>query len=550
MFFEQLTENEERMIEEMRYMGVYDVDRVNSNNWVDTKTFLNFWEDAKSAYLGKIFSDKLILSKKIEVATDDDKLHSAMDDLFWSYDYSNLSDSIMTMLEDNQDIYSCKTSTLRRTIAKNLRNYMFSIDALISNRYEGETMELRLPDGSMFKLTNGAKVMKAMGRLAKAANKTEKFERIRLRQSQIMNQARINAELCLSIHPLDYMTASYNANDWRSCMCWEDGEYRRGVIEMMNSPYVVVAYTKSSHEELDIFWDRDTKSYVKWNSKKWREFFIVDPESGIFAIKGYPYWNRELEDTTLKWLAELYGWAFEGGLSPSITKWETDYNVELPGEDKKLNVSMHCGPAMYNDFYSGNFYHAIFANNVKRDRFDCLSINYSGASECICCGENHDYESFDSESELVCNECIPHQYCVRCGDRIYPQEGYCTPYNGFWYCDPCFENLPRCEICDKPYDDNNDAFSGIQFVVCDKDEKDSNLMCDEYDDAVCKCVCGDCANDVFVKGVGELKLTHKYAAIKWFTYYLQIPYERITPKGLELLYDEDIVADFVQQHIA
>ena len=164
--------------------------------------------------------------------------------------------------------------------------------------------------------------------------------------SRVRNTAEINANLCLSIHPLDYMTASYNDNNWHSCMNWLQGEYRRGVIEMMNSKCVVVAYLESAHDKLT-FYGADVHY---WNSKKWREFFIVRPNY-ITGIKGYPYWNRNLEDTVLFWLKDLYKDVFSGKYSNSISVWSYDNAVSDRNYNVSVNFDFDCGPAMYNDFY-------------------------------------------------------------------------------------------------------------------------------------------------------------------------------------------------------
>ena len=83
------------------------------------------------------------------------------------------------------------------------------------------------------------------------------FEQMRIKHSQILNKKRLKGTLCLSIHPLDYITISDNNCDWDSCMTWTGddcpGEYRLGTLEMMNSPSVVVAYldSKEPYHPLD-----------------------------------------------------------------------------------------------------------------------------------------------------------------------------------------------------------------------------------------------------------------------------------------------------------
>ena len=550
MLYEKLTADDIDAIDAMRAIGSEDYEHATTHAWVDTKTFLRYWEAAKGEYLYKIFGDKLILNKPIEVAIADTELYERMSVLIYSGSVEQLIMNIIDMLDKYQNIYQYCSLSSYSNIYRNIRFNCGSTDAFIANRYEGETMELKMPDGSTFKLAHGAKLMKALGKLAKFAKQTELFEEIRLKQSRIMNEARLKTKLCLSIHPLDYMTASYNANNWHSCMHWEDGEYRRGVIEMMNSPFVVVAYTASAHETLDL-WSSSKRENKEWNSKKWREFFIVDPRSGIFAIKGYPYWNREIEDIALKWLAELCTPIFNDELFTTITHWETDKIITLPDGNRFRYMSMTCGPAMYNDFYSDNEYHAIFSRQITKnlDR-DAFSIHYSGKSECICCGATNYEEDFDADSDLLCNNCVPHENCAICGDRLYDDD-YGIQMNGYWYCLSCYDNLPVCDICGTPFDNSNDSEAGITFVVCDDEEKtdNSNVITDQYDHIERRCVCRDCAKDVFVDGTDELARPHTFHKSSMWNYYEQIPYRRIKHSGLELLYDPEIVKDFEFEYI-
>ena len=91
----------------------------------------------------------------------------------------------------------------------------------------------------------GMKIMKAIERIAKAYE-IASFEKFRIYHSQIHNQKIFKGKLHLSIHPLEFMTLSDNSLGWSSCMSWEEeGSYRRGTIEMMNSPYVLIGYLEA-----------------------------------------------------------------------------------------------------------------------------------------------------------------------------------------------------------------------------------------------------------------------------------------------------------------
>ena len=127
----------------------------------------------------------------------------------------------------------------------------------------------------------------------------EEYEAFRIWHSMLFNSAKMTGNLCLSIHPLDYITMSENDEGWSSCMNWHDeGCYRRGTIEMMNSKYVLVAYVKSENNE--IYMGNDNH----WNSKKWRSLFYLDKDI-ITSIKGYPYQHPALVKVIIEKLEEL-----------------------------------------------------------------------------------------------------------------------------------------------------------------------------------------------------------------------------------------------------
>lgn len=532
MFIEQLSAEEIAIIDEMRKIGVnsHESDFF-VGNYALYDDFLRYWEEAKAVRMSKVFGNQLILKKKVNVLAEDDELHDSMNMVISQCEIRELFTDIRIMLAQYQNID--KNIPDRdghyTSIRDEIRNYLFSTDAMIANKYEGVTLELNMPDGSMYKLVHGCKLMKALGRLAKAIDKTEVFEDLRIKQSQIMNQARLTANLCLSIHPLDYMTASYNCNDWHSCMCWDEGEYRRGVIEMMNSPYVVVAYLESNSNNLEFYINKDL-SNAKWNSKRWREFIIVADE-GIFGIKGYPYWNRTLEDLSLEWLKELFSEAEGIEYADKISSWTTDSDILDPDAGVSLSVVMSCGSGMYNDFYTGNYYRAIPRKGVCKS----LRLNYSGVSECIVCGEE---EFFEDPSDLACDCCLEHHTCTNCNEEICYADDI-RMFDGREYCTYCFNNLDECSCCGEKMDLNYDDTDGLTFAV-GTEATNEIVICDDHSsNPMRKTVCMHCAEEIFYDGVRELDKNFERFS-NWWHYLPIIPLSHIKdPEALGIT-KEDI----------
>ena len=512
MFFEQLSDLDKSLIENMRRFGLDscdDSEYVSEDYYASIEQFLRFWEYNKRERMSKVFGEHLILKKKINILAEDDELCYEMEELFDELPFTEIPTKIGDMLSLNNNIHTPNIRyvgyTAPHSIGYFLEKELFNATALINNKYQGPTLELKMPSGSIFKLVNGCKAVKAIGRLAKEAGITDIFESFRIKQSQIMNDAKLSAHMCLSIHPLDYMTASYNDNNWHSCMNWEGGDYRRGVIEMMNSPYVIVAYLESTHNNLS-FWVNG--EHQTWNSKKWREFIIVSDE-GIFGIKGYPFWNRNLEAVALEWVRDLFS-TEDMQFSSKVTTWKfKDYynKIDDPSANSSVSVEMVCGPAMYNDFYSGNEYQAVLRANYQMDNY--ISINYSGESECVSCGEEG---YFNDPSSLGCERCTSHCVCRWCGDvisesdAIYVQDGV--------FCHFCYEhNIPRCDCCRDfmPIDVDDECQiieeEGLSFYIED-DETGTVLKDEQGIFPLMFNVCGDCADDIFVEGRNELFREH------------------------------------------
>ena len=535
MFIEQLSSEEKSLINAVRKYGTNDLGDFVHEDFVSCDSFLTYWEKAKALKMSKVFGNQLILKKKVEIKVSNEELHEKMRNLISYSTLLSLRETIFNMLEKYNNIdfmWTPKTAVgdwERTSIKSELRYYMFDVDPLISNRYKGDTLELNMPDNKVFKLIKGCKLMKAMGRLAKAANMEQQFEEFRIKQSQIMNESYLSANLCLSIHPLDYMTASWNENGWHSCMNWLDGEYRRGVIEMMNSPYVVVAYLESNSNHMEFYVDVQHPK-EKWNSKKWREFMIVN-EYGVFGIKGYPYWNSELENLALKWLAELFT-TDQMKLSSKISRWRVGEPIEDETANSYLSINMSCGPAMYNDFYSGNVYSAILVKNCNDDVF----FDYSGVSECVVCGEE---ENFEEASDLACYNCVERHTCCSCNDIITSSNDLIV-FNDREYCVYCYDNLPECDICNKTLDLNyceEDNLEAIKFVIGEtlykrNDENaiistQAEIVRNEANNPVIRIVCENCASKVFEKGVDEIiSYRHDRYHSWWYSENI-VPFHRI-----------------------
>lgn len=518
MLIDNLTQQDKNMIDVLRDYGVSDYD-VSMKNWVDVDYFLRFWNQNKNSLIQEIFGDKLILEKEFSVDYSDSELLDSMDDLLVSTPIcSTLLDNIINYLTEHNAKFT--PSFIYR---------LFSTSYLVQNKYlwdwGGSTITLE--DGKEIKINKGCKVIKIIRKLAKITHNEELFEQFRLLHSQVLNEAHIKSTLCLSIHPLDYMTASYNNNGWDSCMVWGDGDYCRGVIEMMNSPCVVVAYLKSKQKVIGF-------DNYKWNSKRWREFFIIDGQ-GIFGIKGYPFWNTELEKGVLNWIRDLLPTNIQNHYTNQIIAWDTSDGVYIPKIEDYVQIEMNCGPAMYNDFYSDYTYQAILSNDALIDEY--VHINYSGESECVICGENE--ADFDDTHLLFCTSCgNDWARCSHCGQNIVDDDDFVTFDDGNVVCSFCYdEYFPTCDICNEHLDtDSNGKIleeGGLLFTICDDDTLESPNIPKYFFGTICKyLVCPTCAEKFFVNGKEELITPHRKRKCGYNDLISLIPIRRIIHPSL------------------
>ena len=315
-------------------------------------------------------------------------------------------------------------------------SYLMDLDCLTRNEYRGDTFEIPMPDNKKLKVQAGTKPLRILAKLAKAYD-LQGFEEFRLAHSRILNQKKITGDLCLSIHPMDYMTMSDNECDWDSCMSWRnDGCYRRGTIEMMNSKYVVVAYLKAKEDMRYYDWE--------WSNKKWRMLIIVDSDC-IAGVKGYPYQNDELTQMCLDWLAELAekneGWEY---FSENIAYDYYEQIMPAGGRNGGYKVCFETG-YMYNDFDTCTHWIKIGKSADAR-----ISICYSGETSCMFCGECHGYEDEDEACSLVCERCWDTAWCACCESRYERSEMHIV--DDEYVCDYCYdEHVIECPITGKEH---------------------------------------------------------------------------------------------------
>ena len=326
---------------------------------------LRFWEESKSEHLFNLFGNKLILSKEVN--------------------YEKGPDELMNILYENNDFYQAFMN-FRRILNAEDKSFM-SADNFVKNEIGSEYIcaGRTYPAGTKF-----SKLLALWGNLYDRPQQTEELINI---ISRIRQTHKSKGFLSLSIHPQDYLTASVNEYGWNSCLDFYGGEYARGCVCAMNSPYLVVAYL--------------TNTLGRWDNKRWRQFYIVSKDL-IVPIKQYPYEDSHLERIATEWLRELSGGNFK-------------FKQELSTRFMTQGI-------LYNDLKTEKPY-----GYLREGAEEPATLWFDGRDECLICGEEG---WFYDEGQIYCNDCA--LICSQCGCVVnWDSELHRYTENGEFICSEC-----------------------------------------------------------------------------------------------------------------
>ena len=402
-----------------------------------TMDLLRPWHDAKSEYLFRLLGDNYILTRNIEIELDENAIRREMSQYLDSqYDFIDvLIDRIRSATNYWNLPYEERDPVEKLMTALNMS---FDTSSMIDNTFP-TTVEVYL-HGKRVSLNKGQKIMRAYKAVADAVDMSDRFEDFRIGHSQVLNTRKIQGELCLSVHPMDYATASDNANGWSSCMSWaENGCYRAGTLEMLTSRMVLCAYLKS-HKNEWIF------ENVRWNSKRWRAWALVD-ERFILCNRNYPYQSDILADTVINWIKELaqenLGWTYNNTISTIC-------------DDRRFHFRTNL---MYNDISDNE--RICYGVNVPKEK-PSMSISFSGQAYCINCG--HELEDGEADT-LLCAVCRGIEHCCECGCGV-DEDSMWRDEAGNVFCYDCYhEYYGNCDCCGE--DHNVDTLHTIGFAIDD-----------------------------------------------------------------------------------
>ncbi len=452
---EALTENDFEMMDTWIENCLDSYSGYNSKLYI--KSILREWSEQKERLFAK-FGEKLILDKVIEVPRSQDELHRMLNDSVAIQQLNYYLNRFIRYTFSNYDLM--------------IENDEFLTNSLINERSFVDH------SGKKHVFNKGCKTMKYISKLIESFSENDYIitakqylEEARLEQSRILNGKNTKVRLCLSIHPMDYMTMSDTPYNWDSCMSWaNEGCYRMGTVEMMNSPCVIVAYIRGK-KTLDV------GGKYEWNGKRWRELFVVEPNGYdvISEVKAYPYRNTAYTQAVLDWLAELTK------QQKPVEYIQTSIKSRLDTNDFSFYPRTHL---MYNDFNNTDYYTAKIGLPVRNQ----YTFTYSGKAQCMHCGSF----SCSDENSLLCDECndsSDRAWCACCGCRIdLDNEDYFYDENsGDYYCCDCRDEHFTWDEVNEEYIDNDDAIE--VFVAGSRNNvdvfKDRSFWTNRYNVEIC-----------------------------------------------------------------
>ena len=285
------------------------------------------------------------------------------------------------------------------------------------------------------KIPKGMKVIKAFKFFEKNPKKLEDLQNA---ASMLIQEDKITGVLCLSVHPLDYISASENCHSWHSCHAL-DGDYRAGNLSYMVDKHTIMCYLRADNCDYIL---PDFPSEVPWNSKKWRVWIhLSDSWDIMFAGRQYPFTSnvglnlakKELIEPTLNVrFTDFTNQYLTGGIKLKMEDENFLPSFEEDLFDKYMVINSRAVPLQdvivdapgsldFNDLLRSSCYVPQYAYRVKQvthwywgdshyrtivhstyDESDRIMPKFriGGRVSCVMCGNQLDYSG-----SFVCEEC-------------------------------------------------------------------------------------------------------------------------------------------------
>lgn len=403
----------------VKFFDVYSGNKV-----TDINPLFNKWEQKKQNLM-ELFGGELIVETELSVSKSD----SDIVDMVSSFIDSHVGRYDLGLNEDGMSKGSFISRLLKTVPIDDIRKNSLSLPKEeIVKKYEDFGWEKYVPTN----YKQGMKLSRLLSSLCdddkskdwwslNSRNVTYR-EYFNHHYSMLVQEVNSKGKLCLSIHPMDYLTMSLNKSDWRSCHR-PDGEYRAGCCSYMMDEVTIIAYIHSG-KKVDY-------KFGEWNNKSYRQVIYCDAENktALFS-KPYPRQNKEI-DTAIRWeLGKLLV------KNEESKKWKVSHRSKNI-HDRFIDEGLH-----YNDVDRGNSSIIFLESSDSSKR-----MVIGGDVPCPVCGEG----TLERNESFSCDECQKDYYfCIHCDCRIDEDYDDYQVIDGEYYCQSCVDDLfAHCEHCNE-----------------------------------------------------------------------------------------------------
>lgn len=408
-----------------------NIDNPKIDNLIDT------WYEKKKYFI-ELFGDKLIYTSPNKMVfglsneVKNTKINQFIDSIRFNYNFPELADFI----EMNKEGF------FSNSVVK----------------------EYKLPSGEI--IPEGMKLLKSFKFFIE--NKDYLYH-IQNMASAIIQEDKVEGYLCISVHPLDFLSSSENNYNWRSCHAL-DGEYRAGNLSYMLDSCTTICYLRSDEEKVYL----DNFGGIRWNSKKWRMLlYFSDNHKLFFAGRQYPFQSEgALEIITSHILSPLLkksSSAFSAWTNETIDEYKIGGRTIVFPKDSYIVVNnnimnkydiikdqskLHYNDLLFSTCYKP-YYSYIERPSIKKRNIEDYKFEVGSKVMCLECGCNY----IEDSEWMTCDGCHEYDhyfYCDSCGCRVYEEDDWCWLDNGERLCWYCFNDVGAfCECCgEADYADN------------------------------------------------------------------------------------------------
>lgn len=323
------------------------------------------------------------------------------------------------------------------------------------------------------------------------------LRRVQDEASMLIQKNKVSGTVCLSVHPLDFLSSSENNNNWRSCHAL-DGEFRAGNLSYMLDSCTFMLYMKTDKDEIL----PNFPSSVPWNNKIWRcLMFLSDTGEMMFAGRQYPFSIgnsiNEIIKLTSTNIRSFGRWT--NFCDKKINSFKCDENLELevprhivvgdriiPMKELVTDADKEY-PLHFNDLLKSSCYDAMYAYKIDPGPLAIFGetsvltkrntrFKIGGEVKCPCCKNNkitlpESMLCIDCEEMHGSSESESFEHCDYCGRRFYFENGYYVEYEEETVCPQCYErHVISCGVC------GTTAYEGSDYITYDEEFED--YMCD------------------------------------------------------------------------